>query len=184
MIRHRVLTTIALATLLAAPLAACTSNAGEEGPTTTTTQEAPPTADPADATAQERLESYFEASDAAAAEGWEDSSYADEYLVPELAEKQQEIDAERAAEGTVITGERVLSDWTVVEETDTTATIEFCDDTTAWEATQEGEPVEITNKGVLVGKFKLVRDSETEPWLIETKAYYDEETTCDAHFTA
>ncbi|MBP2407309.1 hypothetical protein [Brachybacterium fresconis] len=52
MIRHRALTTIAMATLLAAPLTACTSNAGEEGPTTTTTQEAPPTADPADATAQ------------------------------------------------------------------------------------------------------------------------------------
>src|SRR5699024_11631430 len=69
-IRQRALTTIATASLLARPLAACTSSNGEEGPTTTTTSpEARPTADPADATPQQRITAYFEASDAAAADG-------------------------------------------------------------------------------------------------------------------
>lgn len=74
MIRQRALTTIAMASLLALPLAACTSSNGEEDPTTTaTSQEAPPTADPADATPQERITAYFNEADAAAAEGWPDS---------------------------------------------------------------------------------------------------------------
>lgn len=185
MIRQRALTTIAIASLLALPLAACTSSNGEEDPTSTTTsQEAPPTADPADATPQERVEAYLDASDAAAAEGWEDDSYAEEYLVPELAEKQKTDDEERAATGAAITGERQLSDWTVVDEADTNATVEFCEDGSNMEATKDGEPYDISNQlGEYVGQYTLVRESESEPWMIEQKGYYEEGTTCDEHFT-
>lgn len=182
MIRQRTLTAIATATLLALPLAACTNSGAEEDPTTTS-QAAPPTADPADATPQERVEAYLNAADDAAAEGWKDTSYADDYLVPELAEKGREEDEENAASGAVITGERKLSEWTVVEETATSATVEFCDDTSDFEATKDGEPYEISNTtGESVGQYKLVRESESEPWMIEQQGYYEEGTTCAEHF--
>ncbi len=72
---------------------------------------------------------------------------------------------------------------TVTEEEDTTATVEFCDDGTGFEATKDGKPVEINNASLkVVGQFKLVRKSSSEPWMIQQKGYYDEETTCDAHF--
>lgn len=181
--RHRALTAIAMTTLIAVPLAACTSNGPEEDPTTTTTQEAPPAADPADATPQERVEAFLVASDDAAAEGWEDTAYTDEFLVPELAEQVKEEAAANAETGAVINGERELSEWTIVEETDTTATVEFCDDTSNLEATKDGEPYEITNTtGESVGQYTLVRQSEDEPWMIEQKGYYEEGTTCDTHF--
>ncbi|CAM4178854.1 hypothetical protein M3A96_11540 [Helcobacillus massiliensis] len=185
MIRQRALTTIAMASLLALPLAACTSSNGEEDPTTTaTSQEAPPTADPADATPQERITAYFNEADAAAAEGWPDSSYNDEYLVPELAEQVKTEDAENAETGAIITGERKLSDWTVVEEADTTATIEFCEDGTDMQATKDGEPYDISNEPgePSVAQYKLVRDSAEGPWMIEQMGYYEEGTTCEAHF--
>ncbi|WP_062951378.1 hypothetical protein [Brachybacterium sp. sponge] len=181
MIRQRTLTAIAAAALLALPLAACTDSGAEEDPTTT--QDAPPTADPSDATPQERITASFEASDAAAANGWKDTSYVNDFFVPELAEKQRADDEERASSGAVITGDRALSDWTTVEETDTTAVVEFCDDTSALEATKDGEPVEITNqRGESVGRFTLVKESDSEPWMIKEQGYYDEGTTCDAHF--
>lgn len=184
MIRQRALTTIAMASLLALPLAACTSSNGEEDPTTTaTSQEAPPTADAADATPQERVEAYFQETDAAAADGWKDNSYLDDYLVPELAEQVKEGNEENAATGAVITGERKLSDWTVTEETDTAATVEFCEDGSNIEATKDGEPVEISNTpGESVGQYKLVRESNDEPWMIEQQGYYEEGTTCAEHF--
>lgn len=183
MIRQRTLTVIAMVTLIAAPLAACTTNGTEEPTATPTTQEAPPSANPADATPQERVQAYFDASDAAAAEGWKDSSYADEYLVPEVAEKQKADDAGRAESGAIISGERKLSHWTVVEETDTNATIEFCEDGSEMKATKDGEPYGISNElGEHVGQFKLVRESTEEPWMIEQKGYYEEGTTCSAHF--
>lgn len=184
MIRQRTLTAIATATLLALPLAACTSSNGEEDPTTTaTSQQAPPTADPADATPQERITASFEASDAAAADGWKDTSYIDDFFVPELAEKQRADDEERAKTGAVITGETELSDWDVVEESDSTAVVEFCQDTSALEATKDGKPVEITNqRDESVGRFTLAKESDSEPWMIKEQGYYDEGTTCDAHF--
>ncbi|MGP5008196.1 hypothetical protein ACTXJK_14995 [Brachybacterium tyrofermentans] len=183
MIRQRTLTAIATATLLALPLAACTDSGAEEDPTTTTSQAAPPTADPADATPQERVEAYFQETDTAAADGWKDNSYLDDYLVPELAEQVREGNEENAATGAVITGERKLSDWTVTEETDTAATVEFCEDGSDIEATKDGEPVEISNTpGESVGQYKLVRESSDEPWMIEQQGYYEEGTTCDAHF--
>lgn len=184
MIRQRALTTIAMASLLALLLAACTSSNGEEDPTTTaTSQEAPPTADPADATPQERVEAYLNASDAAAADGWKDSSYADEYLVPDLAEKAKEEDRSNAETGAIITGDRELSDWTVVDESETTATVEFCEDGSSMKATKDGEPYDINNElGEYVGQYKLVRESNSEPWMIEQQGYYEKGTTCDAHF--
>lgn len=184
MIRQRALIAIAMASLLAFPLAACTnSNGGADHTPAATSQEAPPTADPADATPQERITAYFEASDAAAADGWKNAGYADEFLIPELAEKQKEDDAERSKSGAVITGERKLSDWTVTEKGDTATTVEFCDDGNGFEATKDGEPVEINNASLkVIGQFKLVRESASEPWMIQQKGYYDEETTCDAHF--
>ncbi|GAA1485673.1 hypothetical protein [Brachybacterium fresconis] len=183
MIRHRALTTIAMATLLAAPLAACTSNGENDPPTAETATQEAPTTDPADATPQERVKASFDASDAAAAEGWEDTSYIDEFFVPELAEKQRADDAKRAESGAIVTGERKLSHWTVVEETNTSAVVEFCDDTSALQATRDGEPVEIANKyGQSVGQFTLVRESNDEPWMIQKQGYYEEGTTCDEHF--
>lgn len=184
--RHRALTALATASLVALPLAACTSSNGENEPTTaTTTQEAPPAADPSDASPQERVEAYLEASDAAATEGWKDTTYADDYLVPELAEKQKADDEERAATGAVITGDRQLSEWTVVEETDTTATVEFCEDGSGMKATKEGEPYDISNElGEYVGQYKLTREAESEPWMIKQKGYYEEGTTCAEHFAS
>lgn len=184
MIRQRALSAIALATLLATPLAACTSSNGEEDPTTTaTSQEAPPTADPADATPQERVEAYLGAADGAAAEGWKDTSYNDEYLVPELAEKSKAEDEENASSGAIITGERQLSDWSVVDETETTATVEFCEDGSNMKATKDGEPYEINNElGEYVGQYKVTRESGDEPWMIEQIGYYEEGTTCADHF--
>lgn len=183
MIRQRTLTVIAMATLIAAPLAACTTNGTEEPTATPTTQEAPPSANPADATPQERVQAYFDASDAAAAEGWKDSSYADEYLVPEVAEKQKAEDETNTQTGAIITGDRKLSHWTVVEETDTNATIEFCDDTSELKASKDGEPYKISNApGKLVAQYKLVRESTEEPWMIEQKGYYEEGTSCESHF--
>lgn len=181
--RHRALTAIAAASLALIPLAGCT-NTGEEGPTTSpTTQEAPPTANPTDATPQERIEASFDASDTAAADGWKDTSYIDEFFVPELAEKQRVDDEERAESGSVITGETELSDWDVVEESETVAVVEFCQDTSDLEATKDGEPVEISNQnGESVGRFTLVRESDSEPWMIQEQGYYEEGTTCDAHF--
>ncbi|MFC7458794.1 hypothetical protein ACFQS2_16505 [Brachybacterium sp. GCM10030267] len=184
--RHRPLATIAItaAGLSLLPLAACTTSNGDEDPTTpTTTHEAPPTADPADATPQERIAASFEASDAAAAEGWKDTSYIDDFFVPELAEKQRADDQERAESGAVVTGETKLSSWEVVEETDTTAVVEFCQDSGALEATKDGEPVEITNqREESVGRFTLVKESDSDPWMIEEQAYDDEGTTCDEYF--
>lgn len=182
--RHRALTTIAATALLAAPLAACTNNNnGEEDPTTTTSQQAPPAADPADATPQERIEASFEASDAAAADGWEDTSYIDKFFAPELAEEQRSDDEERAETGAVVTGTTGLSNWDVIEETDTTVVVDFCQDSSDLEATRDGEPVEISNqRDESVGRFTLVRDSEDEPWMIQEQGYYEEGTTCDAHF--
>lgn len=173
-----------MVSLLALPLAACTSSNGEEDPTTgTTTQEAPPTADPADATPQERIEAYFEENDAAAAQGWPDPSYNDAYLVPDLAEQAKAEDQENAETGAIISGERKLSDWTVVDETATTATVEFCEDGSDVEATKDGEPYEINNSpGESVAQYKLVRESESAPWMIEQMGYYEEGTTCDEHF--
>lgn len=182
MIRQRALSAIALAALLATPLAACTDSGAEEDPTTTT-QAAPPTADPADATPQERITTSFEASDAAAADGWKDTGYIDDFFVPELAEKQRIDDQERAESGAVITGETKLSHFNVVDESDTTAVVEFCQDSSGLEATKDGEPVEITNqRDESVGRFTLVRESDSEPWMIQEQGYYDEETTCNAHF--
>ncbi|GAA1486363.1 hypothetical protein [Brachybacterium fresconis] len=181
--RHRALTALAMASLVAFPLAAC-GNEGEEKPTEAATQEAPPSQDPADATPQERIEAYFEASDAAAAEGWKDSSYADDYLVPELAEKQKADDAERAETGTVITGDRKLSEWKIVNESGTAAEIEFCDDATRLEASKAGKPVGLSDESPkLIAGFKLTRDPTSEPWMIQKKGYYDEGTSCEAYFT-
>lgn len=179
--RHRALTAIVIASLFASPLAACTTK-GDDA-TTSTTQTASPTVDPADATPQERAEAYLKASDASAAAGWEDSSYADEYLTPELAERQKQDDAGRAESGATISGERILSDWMVVEETDTTSTVEFCEDSSNVKATKDGRPYEISNAlGEFVGQHKLIRSSASEPWMIEQKGYYEQGTTCAAHF--
>lgn len=182
MIRHRALTAIALATLVAAPLAACTGGGTDEDPTTATTSQAAPSANPADATPQERVEAYLKASDAAAAEGWKDSSYSDEYLVPDLAAKVKDEDAKNAESGAVVGGDRKLSDWTVTEETDTTATVEFCDDTTGLSATKDGQPYQINNQSQSVGQYKLTRATASDPWLISQQGYYEEGTTCAEHF--
>ncbi|GAA1485674.1 hypothetical protein [Brachybacterium fresconis] len=179
--RHRALTALAMTSLVALPLAAC-SGETEEKPTEAAAQEALPSPDPADATPQERIEAYFEASDAAAAEGWKDVSFHERYLVPELSEKAQADGKKRAESGATISGERRLTNWISVEQTDTGATVEFCDDTTELTATTNGETTDISNSGKLVAQFKLVRESESGIWLIEQKGYYDAAITCGAHF--
>ncbi|GAA1490638.1 hypothetical protein [Brachybacterium sacelli] len=180
--RHRALTALAMASLVALPLAAC-SDGSEENPTEAATQEAPPSQDPADATPQERVEAYFDAFDAAAAEGWKDSNYADEYLAPELAETQKADDAKRADSQAIITGERKLSDWTSVNDSGNTVIIEFCNDPSAQEASVGGEPARIPNNNESVATFTLSRDSESDPWMIALKEYKYEGTACAEHFT-
>ncbi|UQN31768.1 hypothetical protein [Brachybacterium kimchii] len=183
MIRQRALTAIAVATLAALPLAACDNSGGDEPTASTTTQDAPATADPADATPQERVQAYMDASDAAAAKGWKDSGYADEYLVPDLAKQQKADDAKRADTGAIITGDRKVTDWTVTDESDTAATIEFCEDSSGTKATKDGKPYKINNQlGEYVGQYKLTRDSSSDPWMIQQKGYYEEGTSCAKHF--
>ena len=182
----RIITTIAATTLLALPLASC-NNTTPKDPEYTTgqQQEDPPAADPADATPQERIQAYFDASDKAAAEGWKDNDYLSDYLVPELAEEQRKGDEKNAATGAIITGKRELTDWTVIDENDTTATIEFCNVTKDRKATKDGDPVKIrtaNEEGESVAQFKLERSSASKPWMIQQQGYYEEGTTCAEHF--
>lgn len=180
--RHRALTALAMASLVALPLAAC-GDGSEENPNEAATQEAPPSQDPADATPQERIEASFVASDAAAAEGWEDTSYIDEFYVPALAERQRASDAGNAETGATVTGATEFSNWSVVDESVTTAVVEFCQNSTGLKATKNGDPVEIENQnGETVGRFTLVRQSGEEPWMIQEQAYYEEGTQCATHF--
>lgn len=180
MIRQRTLSAIALATLLATPLAACTNNSEDPDPTAApTTQEAPP----ADATTppEERVAEYLEAFDAAAEEGWQDTSYNAEYLTPELAEKADAADAENRDTGATIEGERHLSNWTVLEQEETSVVVEFCQDTSEQRVMRDGED-QGEAEAAEVGRFTLTRESADDPWLIAEKGFYPKETTCADHF--
>lgn len=143
------------------------------GPATAAAQEDP----------QQRITAYFHAADAAAADGWKDTGYIDEYLVPDLAQQVREGEVKNAQSGAVITGKRELSDWTTVSQTDTTATVEFCDDTTGLTATVNGSPAQGDDEtGKVVGQFKLSRSTPADPWMISAKNYYPRDTTCVDHF--
>lgn len=179
---HRTLTAITTAALLVLPLAACEQTPADPPTTSANPQSDPPSANPADATPQQRIQAYFDAFDAAAATGWKDTSYADEYLVPEVAKQQKKDDKERATTGAIITGQRKLTDWTVTDENDTTATIEFCDNTDGQKATKDGKPATLSDQGDHVAQFKLKRSSTSEPWMITQLGYYKEGTTCAEHF--
>lgn len=180
--RHRITTALAATTLIALPLTACTDGGDDPGGDFNQTEA--PTADPADATPAERIEAYLEADDAAATEGWPDTSYVDKYLTSEAAERKHESIEQNVEIGGIITGERKVSDWTVVDESDTEATVEFCDDISEMTAEKDGEPIEAGNakdEGS-VGQFELVRESESEPWMIQEENYYGDDVTCDDHF--
>lgn len=187
--RHRPLALATIALLAAASLGACTSTTAPADPETSaaTHHTAPPATSqaPAQETPQQRITGYLQASDDLARQGWKgDLSYNDEYLVPDLAKRVREAQEKNSQSGAVAHGERTLSDWTTVAETDTAATIEFCDDTTGLTATRDGEPVQAENEtGRSVAQFELTRASASDPWLIAEKNYYPRETTCDAHFT-
>lgn len=178
--RHRALTALAMASLVAFPLAACNGET-EEKPTEAATQEAPPSQDPADATPQERVDAYLDAFDAAAAKGWEDTSYNSEYLTPDLAEQADSVDAENRDSGATIEGERELNNWTVREQDETSVVVEFCQDTSKQRIMRDGQD-EGEAEGLDVGKFTLTRDTADEPWLIAQKQFYPEGTTCAKHF--
>lgn len=181
MTRHHTLAGLATATLfLTLPLTACTTGATEDP---TTSQAPPPTTDPADLTPQQRIEDSFEASDAAAAEGWTDLDYIDEYFTPELAEAVRAEEEEQAETGAIITGETKLSNFSTIESSETTAVVEFCQDNRDLEASRDGEPISIANaQDESVAQFTLTRDNGDSPWLIEEQGYFEEGTTCGSHF--
>lgn len=184
MIRHRALTAIAAGALLTLPLAACdNTKPADPTPSATTTSAAPATSEaPAQETPQQRVEGYLRAYDAAAAEGWKDTSYNADYLTPELAQKADEEDSQNRDSGVAIQGERKLSNWTTPEETDTSAVVEFCEDTSGITATKDGQPTELGATGEGVGSYSLTRSSKESPWLISEMSYYEEGTTCASHF--
>lgn len=180
---------LATVTLLGAMfLTACNTSTPDTTATTTThqaapTSTAPPTTAAAQQDPQQRITAYLQASDAAAASGWKDNSYLDQYLVPQLAQSVRAEDEKYAATGATITSQRKLSNWTLSEQTDTSTTIEFCDDTTGAQATKDGKPYPIgTTPGPSVAQYKLARSSTSEPWMIEQTGYYPEGTTCVDHF--
>lgn len=70
----------------------------------------------------------------------------------------------------------------MTEETDTSALVEFCEDTTGITATKDGKPYEVNNTGEGVGSFTLTRESTDRPWLISEKGYYEKGVTCASHF--
>lgn len=70
----------------------------------------------------------------------------------------------------------------MTEETDTSALVEFCEDTTGITATKDGKPYEVNNTGEGVGSFTLTRESTDRPWLISERGYYEEGVTCATHF--
>ncbi|GAA1490636.1 hypothetical protein [Brachybacterium sacelli] len=178
--RHRALSALAMASLVALLLAACSAG-DEENPTEAATQEAPPSQDPADATPQERVEAYLDSFDAAAAHGWPDTSYNAEYLSPELAKKPDADDAKNKDSGVTFEGKRGLSQWTTVKEADTSTVVEFCQDTSKQRVIQGGKDVGET-EAADVGKFALTRSSPTEAWYISEMEFYPEGTTCADHF--
>lgn len=178
--RHHTLTTIVAALLIATPLAACTNNQDPPTADETTTHAAPPTKNPADDTPQQRIEAYFKASDAAAANGWKDTSYSDEYLTPKVAKLNNKDDATNAKTGSRVTGDRKLTDWSVTKDEDTEAVVQFCDDTSDMKAEdKDGKPVKITNgTGESVAVYTLTREDTDQPWMI-SKTGYDKDATCD-----
>ncbi|MGP9695845.1 hypothetical protein ACT3TZ_14660 [Brachybacterium sp. AOP25-B2-12] len=180
--------TAAVAALMVAALAGCT---GTSTPTETTTDgaktatapvSAPPAA-PETQSPETRVTGYFAAFDAAAAKGWPDTGYNAEYLTPDLAAKADTDDQANAATGETITGERHLSEWTVLDESDTSAVVEFCNNTADRKATKDGQPVDVRDVATeAVGRFTLTRADTTQPYLISEMGYYPEGTTCADHF--
>lgn len=178
-LRHRAAGALLLGALLTATGCTDTGSNAEE-----TSQAAPPSAtsnaSDGSTSPEDRVAGYFEAFDAAAEEGWQDTSYNAEYLTPELAEKADADDAENRDSGATIEGERQLSEWTVLEQEDTSVVVEFCNDTDQ-RVMRDGEE-EREVDGAEVGRFTLTRDAADEPWLIAEIGFYPEETTCAEHF--
>ena len=183
-------TTIAAAALLA--LTACNpttnTNAGnntQNTPATTAPSTTNSDTNPATQTPEQRIRAYFEADTRAAADGWKDLTHIDKFMTPELAKLQREDDQKRAATGTKLIGERKLSHFTPIEETDTKTIIEFCDNTSAVKAEKDGKPAQIKNQGdgESVARYTLTRASANKPWLISESGYYEEEAgSCADHF--
>lgn len=179
-LRHRAAGALLLGALLTATGCTDTGSNAEE-----TSQAAPPSA-PSNASdgstsPEDRVAGYFEAFDAAAEEGWQDTSYNAEYLTPDLAEKADAADAENRDSGATFEGERQLSDWTVLEQEETSVVVEFCQDTSEQRVMRDGED-QGEAEGAEVGRFTLTRESADDPWLIAEKGFYPEETTCAEHF--
>lgn len=179
-LRHRVAGALLLGALLTATGCTDTGSNAEE-----TSQAAPPsaTSNASDGSTapEDRVAGYFEAFDAAAEEGWQDTSYNAEYLTPDLAEKADAADAENRDTGATFEGERQLSDWTVLEQEETSVVVEFCNDASGMSVVRDGVE-EGAVEGREVGRFTLTRDAADGPWLIAEKGFYPEETTCADHF--
>lgn len=182
-------TTIAAAALLA--LTACNpttnTNAGnntQNTPATTAPSTTNSDTNPATQNPEQRIRAYFQASDKAAANGWKDSTYATEYLTPEIAKAEKADDAERAKSGAKTSGERELTQFSLVEESNKKTVIEFCSDTTKIKATKDGKPVKVNNNTESVARFTLTRESASKPWMISEKGWYDKKEvgSCAEYF--
>lgn len=160
------------------------ATSGEQPTSTVPVSHAEPSPSTHVETPETRIQSYFAAFDASAAKGWPDTAYNREFLTPDLAVKADADDKHNTESGAIITGERKLSEWTVLEEDDTHAVVEFCNDTRDQTATKDGQPVDISNAsdGEGVAKFTLARDSKDVLYLISEMGYYPEGTTCADHF--
>lgn len=182
-------TTIAAAALLA--LTACNpttnTNAGnntQNTPATTAPSTTNSDTNPATQTPEQRITGFFTALDASASKGWNDFSYASDFLTPEVAKAQIEGDKQDAKNKVVITGKRELTNMSTVEETDTQAVVEFCNDVTDLKATKNGKPVTISNSEPGVARFTLTRESNDKPWMISEQGYYDKKEvgSCAEYF--
>lgn len=187
---HTTRTACTLAAAALVTLTACnpTTNNNNANPTPTTTiptnASDSNTPNPATQTPEQRIRAYFQASDKAAANGWKDSTYATEYLTPEIAKAEKADDAERAKSGAKTSGERELTQFSLVEESNKKTVIEFCSDTTKIKATIDGKPVKVNNNTESVARFTLTRESASKPWMISEKGWYEKKEvgSCAEYF--
>lgn len=178
--------------LIAATIALCAAGTiASCGPATSGEQPAPtppvsftsPPASPNTQSPETRIEGHFAAFDASAAKGWPDTSYNTQYLAPELASKADGVDQANAATGETIVGERQLSEWTALEESDTQAVVEFCNGTANRKNMKDGKQVVVEDAPTeSVGRFTLSMPGADQPYLISEMGYYPKGTTCVEHF--
>lgn len=182
--KHKKLYATLAASLLLLPLASCNNEEKPAEPKPTSIKQAEPSKTAEEA--QKIIEEYFTAEDKSAANGWEDHSHNDKYLVPELAKKANEQDEKYHATGQKIINPGKASNWTPVEVSQTKTVIEFCNLHKDIEViNKDGKKIGKPNNyvdGESVGRFTLVRENVDQQWKISEMGYYPEDVTCADHF--